>query len=68
MIVITLSQKMMYKCLVLLTVLAVQQTVASTTSDSDGKSIFKTCEVLLLHRQQYPCKEYLMPCVIHMCT
>ena len=29
----------MYKCLVLLTVLAVQQTVASTTSDSESTSI-----------------------------
>ena len=36
-----MSQKMMYKCLVLLTVLAVQQAVVSTTSDSDGKSTFK---------------------------
>ena len=53
----------MYKCLVLLTVLAVQQTVASTTSDSDGKSIFKTHEVKYVGSSaSYVTVVYLMPC------
>ena len=52
---------MIYKCLVLMTVLAVQQTVAS--SDSDGKSTFKTREVKYVGSSA-SCVTivYLMPC------
>ena len=54
---------MMYKWLVLLTVLAVQKIVASTTSDSDGKSTFKRREVKYVGSSaSYVTIVYLMPC------
>ena len=49
---ITLSQKMIYKCLSLLTVLAVQQTAASTTSESELLLCMYNCKVLYLYGQQ----------------